>query len=85
MERRPRRTKSEKLQEELQKTEDAIKQYTAAIAAMEKKRDALLEELDTERVQEVTKLMKEKNLSIDQLKQLLGEINISDAEVQGVS
>ena len=72
MERRHRRTKREKLEDELLKTEEAIEQYTEAIATMEERRQSLLEEIEAEHVREVTKLLKEKNLSVEQLKNLLG-------------
>ena len=37
MERRHRRTKREKMEDELRQTEEAIEQYKAAIATMEEK------------------------------------------------
>ena len=83
MERRHRRTRREKLEEELRKTEEAIEQYTDAITAMEEKRDALVEELESEHIREVTKLLKEKNLSVEQLKNLLGTIPQEDLVKQG--
>ena len=58
MERRHRRTKREKLEDELLKTEEAIEQYTEAIATMEERRQSLLEEIEAEHVREVTKLLK---------------------------
>lgn len=71
--RRPRKTKREKLEEELAKTEEAIEQYEAAIATMQERRQALTEEIEQEQIREVTKLLKEKNLSVEQLKGLLGD------------
>lgn len=78
MERRHRRTKMEKLEDELLKTEEAIEQYTQAIATMQEKRQSLMEEIEAQHVREVTKLLKEKNLSVEQLKDLLG--GVSDGE-----
>lgn len=83
MERRHRRTKREKLQDELLKTEEAIEQYTEAIATMEERRQSLLEEIEAEHIREVTKLLKEKNLSVEQLKDLLGGITSEDLVEQG--
>ena len=84
MERRHRRTRREKLEDELLKTEEAIEQYTEAIATMEERRQSLLEEIEAEHIREVTKLLKEKNLSVEQLKNLLGEITPEDLmEQQG--
>ena len=64
----------EKLEEELQKTTEAIAQYTQSLADMEEKRQSLMEEIENERVREVSKLMKENNLSVDQLKDMIGSI-----------
>lgn len=83
MERRHRRTKREKLEDELLKTEEAIEQYTEAIATMEERRQSLLEEIEAEHVREVTKLLKEKNLSVEQLKNLLGGILSEELVEQG--
>ena len=83
MERRHRRTKREKLEDELASTEAAIQQYQAAIATMEEKRQSLLEEIESEHIREVTKLLKEKNLSVSQLKDLLGDMTGDDLERQG--
>ena len=83
MERRHRRTKREKLEDELLKTEEAIEQYTEAIATMEERRQSLLEEIEAEHVREVTKLLKEKNLSVEQHKNLLGGIPSEELVEQG--
>lgn len=83
MERRHRRTKREKLEDELVSTEAAIQQYQAAIATMEEKRQSLLGEIESEHIREVTKLLKEKNLSVSQLKDLLGDMTGDDLERQG--
>lgn len=83
MERRHRRTRREKLEDELIKTEEAIEQYTEAIATMEERRQSLMEEIESEHVREVTKLLKEKNLSVEQLKDLLGGMTSEDLARQG--
>ena len=81
--RRPRRTKREKLEEELLKTEETIEQYTAALAEMQEKRQDLLEEIENEQIREVTRILKEKNLSIGQLRELLTEEEGEEMEEQG--
>ena len=81
MERRHRRSKKEKLEDELMKTAEAIAQYTQALADLEEKRQSLIEEIENERVKEVSRLMKEKNLSVDQLKDMIG--NIQPAQSAG--
>jgi len=83
MEKRHRRTKREKLEDELLKTEEAIEQYTAAISTMQERRQELLEQIEAEHIKEVTKLLKEKNLSVEQLKSLLGGVTSEDMMEQG--
>ena len=83
MERRHRRTKREKMEDELRQTEEAIEQYKAAIATKKKKKHMLEEELESEHVREVTKLLKEKNLSVEQLKELLGSMISEELVEQG--
>ena len=83
MERRHRRTRREKLEDELVKTEEAIVQYTEAIATMEERRQSLMEEIESEHMREVTTLLKEKNLSVEQLKDLLGDMTSEDLARQG--
>ncbi len=83
MERRHRRTRREKLEDELVKTEEAIVQYTEAIATMEERPQSLMEEIESEHMREVTKLLKEKNLSVEQLKDLLGDMTSEDLARQG--
>lgn len=78
--RRPRRTKREKLEEELAKTEEAVRQYTGALAEMQEKRQMLMEEIENEQIREVTKILKEKNLSVGQLRELLKEEGDEAAE-----
>ncbi len=75
MERRPRRSKKEKLEEELQKTVEAIEQYKEAIVTMEERKVEIQEAIENERVREVTKLMKVKNLTVDQLMNMIGTMD----------
>lgn len=81
--RRPRRTKREKLEEELVKTEETIEQYTAALTDMQEKRQALMEEIENEQIREVTKILKEKNLSVGQLREILEDEDGQEIEEQG--
>jgi len=83
MERRHRRTRQEKLEDELLKTEEAIEQYTESIAVLQEKRKSLMEEIEAEHMREVTKLLKEKNLSVEQLKHLIGGLTSEDTLEQG--
>lgn len=79
MERRHRRSRREKLEEELNKTIEAIAQYTDAIAAKEEKKETLIAEIENERIREVTKLLKEKNLSVEQLTKMIGNMDTADS------
>lgn len=81
--RRPRKTKREKLEEELLKTEEAIAQYTAALSDLQEKRQSLSEEIENEQIREVARLLKEKNLSVGQLKELLNDEEGEDEVEQG--
>lgn len=81
--RRPRRTKREKLEEELAKTVETIEQYAAALEDMKEKRQMLLEEIENEQIREVTRILKEKKLSVGQLRELLGDGEGEEAVEQG--
>lgn len=81
--RRPRRTKREKLEEELAKTVETIEQYTAALEDMKEKRQMLLEEIENEQIREVTRILKEKKLSVGQLRELLGDGEGEEAVEKG--
>ncbi len=81
MERRHRRTKKEKLEDELLKVTETIAQYTDALAGLEEKKQNLLDEIEQERIHEVTKLMKERNLSVDQLKDMIGNLEPAETAV----
>ena len=83
MERRHRRTRREKLEDELVKTEEAIVQYTEAIATMEERRQSLMEEIESEHMREVTKLLNEKTLFGYQLSVLVGDLTSEDLARQG--
>ena len=80
--RRPRRTKQERLEEELLKTEETIAQYTTALSELQE-RQTLSEEIENEQIREVTRLLKEKNLSVGQLKELLSDKEGEDEAEQG--
>ena len=75
--------KKEKMEDELIQTEEAIRQYREVISTMEEKRRSLLAEIEAEHIREVTRLLKEKNLSVEQLKDLLGDMTSEDLARQG--
>ena len=69
--------------EELLKTEETIAQYTTALSELQEKRQTLSEEIENEQIREVTRLLKEKNLSVGQLKELLSDKEGEDEAEQG--
>ncbi len=79
MERRHRRSRKEKLEDELQKVTETITQYTEAISEMEEKKQDLIAEIENERIREVTRLLREKNLSVDQLRDIIGNVQADGA------
>ena len=83
MDSRHRRTKKEIMEDELIQTEEAIRQYREVISTMEEKRRSLLAEIEAEHIREVTRLLKEKNLSVEQLKNMLGDMRSETMMEQG--
>lgn len=83
MERRPRRSRKEKLEEELLKTEEAIESYKRGIVTMEKKKQELEELLEQERIREVTRLLEQKHMSVDQLKDLIVTMELPEGQEMG--
>lgn len=71
--RRPRKTKREKMEEEFVKIGETIEQYKAEIAALEERRQAMKDEIEQEEFREMTKFLKERNFSMERLKELLEE------------
>lgn len=66
-----RRSPIERLQDEIKNTQDAIEQYKSAIKTQEEKLKQLQDEIKIEEFKEVSSLLKEKNMTISELKELL--------------
>lgn len=71
MARRPRRTPMEKLEAELIEVQNSIAQYEEALVTLKGKEKQINESLEIERVKEVMGLLKNKNMTLDDLKGIL--------------
>ena len=69
--RRPRKTQREKMEEEFVKIGETIEQYKVDLAALEERRQAIKDEIEQEEFREMTKFLKERNFSMDRLRELL--------------
>ena len=69
--RRPRKTKREKMEEEFVKIGETIEQYKVDLAALEERRQAIKDEIEQEEFREMTKFLKERNFTMDRLRELL--------------
>jgi methyl-accepting chemotaxis protein len=66
-----RKSSLEKLQEELKSTQDAIEQYKSAIKTQEERVKQIQEEIKLEQLKELSTVLEENNMSIDELKELI--------------
>ncbi len=66
-----RKASLEKLREDLKNTQDAIKQYKAAIKIQEERAKQIEEEIKLEEFKVVSAILEERNLSISELKDIL--------------
>lgn len=66
-----RKSQLEKLKEELQKTQNSIEQYKAAIVTLKDKEKQLQDEIQAEEFRDISSLLSEKNMSIAELKELI--------------
>lgn len=70
-----RKTALEKLHEELIETEDFIKQYSEMVSKKKEKKKELLEAIRIEELNELSQMLEEKNMSIDELKTIIDKTN----------
>lgn len=70
-----RKSPLEKLQEELKNTQDSIEQYKASIKTLQEREKQIQEEIKVEQLKDLSTVLEENNMSIDELKEL---INSSD-------
>lgn len=66
-----RKTALEKLQEELTSTREAIGQYESCLKTLREKERMLGEQIEVEELKSLSGMMKEQNLSVDDLKDII--------------
>lgn len=68
-----RKSNKEKLTEKLQNVEEAISQYSECLEKLKAERKQLLEELEKVEIAELSAILKEKNLSVNELKEIVNQ------------
>lgn len=66
-----RKSTLEKLQEELQSTQEIIGKYMTELIALEERKGEIEEKIKLEEFKEVSTILEDKNLSISELKDML--------------
>ena len=68
-----RKSPTEKLQEQLLNTKEEIATHKSAIKMLEEKEKQLIEELKMEELKELSDVLKENNISITEIKDIIAE------------
>lgn len=68
-----RKTALEKLQEELTSTREAVGQYESCLKTLREKERMLTEQIEVEELKSLSGMLKEQNLSVDDLKDIIGQ------------
>lgn len=66
-----RKSTMEKLTEQLAEVQESVVQYESSLEALKEREKELLEDIEREKFHEITVIMKEKELSMDDLKALV--------------
>lgn len=66
-----RKTTLEKLREELQSTRETIAQYKNCLGTLQEKEKMLLEQMEIEELKSLSSMMKDQNMSLDALKEII--------------
>ena len=66
-----RKTALEKLQEELVSTKEAVRQYESCLKTLREKERMLQEQIEVEELKSLSGMLKEQNLSVDDLKDII--------------
>lgn len=66
-----KKTVLEKLNEELEATQEAIEQYRACLDTLKEKKRSLQEQLELEELKSLSAFLKEQNISVDDLRELV--------------
>lgn len=68
-----RKTALEKLQEELVSTREAVGQYESCLKTLREKERMLQEQIEVEELKSLSGMLKEQNLTVDDLKDIIGQ------------
>lgn len=68
-----RKSPREKLEEKLINVNDAIAQYTACLEKLKSQKRELEEELEKIEIAELSAILKEKNMSVDELREMVNQ------------
>ena len=74
-----RRTPLEKLNDELSSTLEAIEQYETCLITLKEKAQAIKEQIELEELKSIVELLKEEDMSIDNLKELIQTYNVKQS------
>lgn len=77
-----RKTALEKLQEELVSTREAVGQYENCLKTLREKERMLQEQIEMEELKNLSGMLKEQNLSVDDLKDLIEQYQGSISQEQ---
>jgi len=66
-----RKSPVEKLQEELYEVEESIKKYTGILSDFKEKRKVLMENIKLEKLKELSQMLEEKEMSVDDMKAMI--------------
>lgn len=75
-----RKTPLEKLNEELVSTQEAIEQYESCLITLKEKEKALQDQIELEELKSITGLLKEQNMTVDDLRELIQAQSDSNME-----
>lgn len=68
-----RRSPKEKLEEKLMSVNDAIEQYTSCLEKLKAEKKELEEELERMEIAELSAILKEKKLSVQELREMVNQ------------
>ena len=74
-----RRTPLEKLKGELSSTMEVIEQYATCLATLKEKAQDIKEQIELEELKPIVELLKEEDMRIDDLKELIQTYNVKQS------
>lgn len=75
-----RKTILEKLNEELASTQEAIEQYKNCLSTLKEKENELREQIEIEDLKSISGLLKEQNMTVEDLRELLQKQTITQEQ-----